>query len=524
MTDEKILTVENVLSAAANPFDSTDRKLIAEAFAFADAAHAGQLRKSGVPYIQHCLATAQILAQIGMDSATVAAGLLHDVPEDTAVTLADVEAKFGKDIAWLVDGVTKLGHLRLRGSREEVYVENLRKMFLAMAQDIRVVIVKLADRLNNMRTLQYVSAEKQERIAKETMEVYAQIANRLGISEVKSELEDLAFRYLDPAAFEQVRGMYTREKADLDRYIGRAIANIRESLTKEGIRFETIKGRSKSLYSLYLKLKRYDMDISRVYDIVAIRIIVPEVADCYEALGIVHKRYRPMVGRIKDYISLPKPNGYQSIHTTVFGPEGRIIEVQIRTQQMHAEAEFGVAAHWFYKERAQSGWRAVLFGRGRRQRPIDQQSRRLQWVDQLRDWQKDAVGDSEEFLRGLKIDFFKNHIFAFTPNGDIIDLPEDSTPVDFAYAIHSEVGDRTTGAKVDGKMVALDYTIRNGQVVEILTAKEGKLPNHDWLTFVRTTSAREHIRRALRRAGRKNIPFPAADAGRLAGGKTGRKG
>ncbi len=494
------LAIDDVIKSAKVPLNSQGRKLLGEAFSFADKAHEGQKRRSGEPYVQHCLHTAKILAEIGMDAKTIAAGLLHDAPEDTDVTQEDVEKMFGKEIAWMVDGVTKLGHIRLRGSREEMFIENLRKMFLAMAQDIRVVIVKLADRLHNMRTLQHVPTEKQERIAKETMEVYAQIANRLGISEIKTEMEDLAFMYLQPEEYAEVRQMYTREKEEYEKYIDRAITNIEQGLRKEGIKIAEIKGRAKSIYSLYVKLQRYEMDISRIYDIVAIRIIVPAIADCYEALGIVHKRYRPMVGRIKDYISLPKPNGYQSIHTTIFGPEGRIIEVQIRTPQMHSEAEFGIAAHWIYKDRTTSSWRKYLFGGSKKTDDIDNQ-RQTRWVKQLHEWQNDIGTNNEEFMQSLKIDFFKNHIFAFTPRGDIIDLPEESTPIDFAYAVHSEVGDRATGAKVDGKMVPLNYCIHNGEVIEILTTKENKLPNAKWLEFVRTSNARSRIRRQLKRAG-----------------------
>ncbi len=500
-TSQRQLAITDIIKSAKVPLDLAGRKLVTEAFHFADRAHAGQKRRSGEPYVQHCLHTARILAQIGMDSRTIAAGLLHDVPEDTTVTLANVEQTFGKEIAWMVDGVTKLGHIRLRGSREEMFIENLRKMFLAMAQDIRVVIVKLADRLHNMRTLDAVPQEKQERIAKETMEVYAQIANRLGISEIKTEMEDLAFMYLQPKEYARVRAMYTREKEEYEKYLNRAINNITKGLKKEGIKLQEITGRAKSLYSLYIKLQRYEMDVSRIYDIVAIRIIVPSVADCYETLGIVHKRYRPMVGRIKDYISLPKPNGYQSIHTTIFGPEGRIIEVQIRTPQMHSEAEFGIAAHWIYKERTTGGWRQYLFGSGKKKTPSIQDQRQTRWVKQLREWQNDIGNDNDEFMRSLKIDFFKNHIFAFTPHGDIIDLPEESTPIDFAYAIHSEIGDRATGAKADGKMIPLDYCIHNGEVIEILTTKEHKTPNAKWLEFVRTSNARSNIRRQLKRAG-----------------------
>ncbi len=503
-----MITLEEIIKSAKLTPSGEGRKLIARAYSFAQKAHEGQKRKSGEPYFIHCAHTAKILALIGMDPGTIAAGLLHDTAEDTPITLEDIQAEFGEEIAWMVDGVTKLGHIRLKGSQEEYFIENLRKMFLAMGADIRVVIVKLADRLHNMRTLHHVPAEKQERIARETMEVYAPIANRLGISEIKSELEDLAFRYLEPEAYVRVKKLYTREQKEYKKYVTRAIDDITVHLKKNGVKTNSIKGRAKNIYSLYMKLKRYDFDIARIYDIVAIRIIVEEISDCYAALGIVHKRYRPMVGRIKDYVSLPKPNGYQSIHTTVFGPEGRIIEVQIRTQQMHNEAEFGIAAHWLYKEKTNTGWRSYIFRNRQKTAPVEEQ-RRMQWVKQLTAWQNEIGSDNSEFMESLKIDFFKNHIFAFTPKGDIIDLPEEATAIDFAYAIHTEVGNRTTGAKADGKMIPLDQQIRNGQVIEILTTKEPKTPNRNWLDFVKTSAARTHIRRQLKNAGEK-VPFSAA--------------
>lgn len=470
--------------------------MIEEAFEFARQAHSGQKRKSGEDYIQHSLAVAKILAEIGMGSRTISAALLHDVPEDTAVTFEEVKKKFGAEIASIVDGVTKLGKLRLRGSQKEYFLENLRKMFFAMAEDIRVVIIKLADRLHNMRTLEYVAAEKQKRIAEETMEIFVPIADRLGIGAIKGELEDLAFKYLDSENYQYVKRLEEKNYKDAEKYINQAAKEIKKELEKSGIGVLEIYGRAKHLRRLYLKLQKHDMDINRVYDLAAIRIIVSEVADCYETLGIVHKKYRPMVGRIKDYISLPKPNGYQSIHTTVFGPEGKILEIQIRTKKMHDEAEFGIAAHWIYDEKEKKKWLNYIW-RKRSKVPEEE----LTWVKQLREWQKEIGHDDEEFLEGLKIDFFKNHIFAFTPKGDIIDLPEEATPVDFAYSIHSEIGERTTGAKADGKMVPLDYQIRNGQVVEILTAKDRKKPSRDWLKFVKTSLAKSHIRRALKKQG-----------------------
>ncbi len=490
-------TLSDIFKSLKLPLTEERKKIITEVYEFALNAHKGQKRKSGEDYIQHPIAIAKILAEIGMGASTISAALLHDVPEDTDVTPEEVEKKFGKEIAKVVDGVTKLGKIRLRGSQKEYFLENLRKMFFAMAEDIRVVIIKLADRLHNMRTLEYVPGEKQQRIAQETMEIFVPIANRLGIGAIKGELEDLAFRYLDPENHQYVKNLEEKYYKGIEKYINQAIKELKKELEKSGITVLDIHGRAKHFHRLFLKLQKHDMDINRVYDLAAIRIIVPEVADCYEALGIVHKKYRPMVGRIKDYISLPKPNGYQSIHTTVFGPEGKILEVQIRTQKMHDEAEFGIAAHWIYGEREKKSWKNYFAFRPKAKVP----EKELTWVKQLREWQKEIGRDDEEFLESLKIDFFKNHIFAFTPKGDIIDLPEEATPIDFAYAIHSEIGNRANGAKVDGKMVPLDHQIKNGQVVEILTAKEHKNPSRDWLRFVKTSLAKSHIRRQLKKEG-----------------------
>ena len=455
------------------------------------------MRKSGDPYFVHIFNTAKNLAEMGMDPTTVSAGLLHDVPEDTPVTLQEIEKKFGSEIAFLVDGVTKLGRIRLRGSHEEYFLENLRKMFLAMASDIRVVIIRLADRLHNMRTLEFLPPDKQQRIANETMEIFAPIANRLGIGEVKGELEDISFKYLDPDNYAFTQQVLEESHKKREKYIEEIIKELSKSLVESGIRPISITGRIKHLYRLFLKLKKHDMDISRVYDVIAVRIIVPEIATCYESLGIVHKRFRPMVGRIKDYISLPKPNGYQSLHTTVFGPNGRIFEIQIRTPKMDDEAEFGIAAHWIYTEKEKKSWRN-LFLRGSAKKTPE---KNLRWVTQLREWQKEIGSDNTEFLQGLKIDFFRNHIFAFTPRGDIIDLPEDATPIDFAYAIHSEVGEKATGARANGKIVPLDYHIQNGEVIDIITTKDRKHPARDWLKFVKTSNAKSHIRRSLKKEG-----------------------
>lgn len=496
---KEIITIEDVLQSVKFTMDFKREALIRSAFEVAQKAHSSQKRKSGEDYIQHPLHTAVNLAIIGMGSKTITAGLLHDVPEDTEVTLKEIEQKFGHEIASMVDGVTKLGLIKLRGTKEEIYLENLRKMFLAMASDIRVVIIKLADRLHNMETLEGVAKEKQHRIALETMEVYAPIANRLGIGEIKGRLEDLSFRFLDPENYDLATKLIREQFEKRKKHVEQVVKDLRRELLKEGIAVIDIHGRTKHTYSLYQKLKRHEMDINKVYDLAGIRIIVPEVANCYETLGIVHKKYRPLVGRIKDYISLPKPNGYQSIHTTIFGPEGRFFEIQIRTKKMHDEAEFGIAAHWLYSEGKKRSLTDFFMRRDRH--PVSVPDKELAWIKQLREWQQELGKDNKEFMEGLKIDFFKNHIFAFTPRGDIIDLPEEATPIDFAYRVHSEIGNRAMGAKVNGRMVPLDYKIRNGEVVEIITSREKKNPSRDWLRFVRTSAAKSHIRKFMKKEG-----------------------
>ena len=496
MLPGKNITIDDVLRNVKFKLDFKHEALIRSAYEIAEKAHQGQKRKSGVDdYIQHPLHTALNLARIGLGAKTITAGLLHDVPEDTKVTLKEIEQKFGKEIATLVDGVTKLGKIKLRGTKEDLYLENLRKMFLAMASDIRVVLVKLADRLHNMETLEFLPPDKQQRIALETMEIFAPIANRLGIGEMKARLEDLSFQYLDLENYKLTQKILQDQYGQRKKNVDRIVEELKRELLKEGIYVLDTFGRTKHLYSLFQKLKRHDMDINKIYDLIGIRVIVPDLANCYETLGIVHKKYRPLVGRIKDYISLPKPNGYQSIHTTIFGPEGSFLEVQIRTKKMDDEAEYGIASHWIYSEKKRK--LKNFFLKSKHVVPDEE----LTWVKQLREWQSDLGKNDQEFMEGLQIDFFKNHIFAFTPQGDIIDLPEDATPIDFAYRVHSEIGNRAIGAKANGKMIPLNYKIKNGDVVEILTSRDHKNPSYDWLRFVRTSLAKSQIRKFFKKDG-----------------------
>ena len=468
-------------------YRSEELKFFEKAFEFSKTAHEGQLRKSGEPYILHCLAVAGYLGNhLHMDIDTVVAGLMHDVTEDTAITPAAVRKNFGEQVAFMVAGISKLGQIKLRNQKDENYLETLRKMFLAMAADIRVVLIKLADRRHNLLTLQYLPPEKQVRIARETMEVYAPIADRLGIGELKGELEDLSFPFIDPKEYEWLVNLVKERYEEMKTYVQRARDIIVKDLEQNNIKFLDISGRTKHLYSLFQKLLRpkYDKDLNKIYDLVALRIITRSLEDCYTCLGALHSKYRPLPGRIKDYIAFPKPNGYRSIHTTVFGPEKRILEIQIRTEEMHQEAEYGIAAHWAYTEKGKprEGSRA--------------QPEQLEWVNQLKDWQKEIGGSSEEFFESLKIDFFKNRIFIFTPKGDVKDLPESATPLDFAFTVHTNLGLQAMGAKVNGKMAKLSEELQNGDVVEIITAKEPKV-SRDWLRFVRTSNARGKIRSYL---------------------------
>ncbi len=472
-------TVDLLLSTIQARRPLADTTMVRLAFEFADAAHAGQLRKSGEPYIIHPLCTAITLAEMNMDPTIIIAGLLHDVPEDTAVTIEDVEKNFGSEVAHLVAGVTKLGKIKYRGI--ERYIENLLKMFVAMAEDIRVVIIKFADRLHNLHTLENLAPKKQYRVALETLEIYAPIANRLGMGEMKGQLEDLSFKYVYPKEYAWVRGLVEERYEKREIFINEVKVLLEEHLKSDGIKFFSVHGRLKRLYSLYQKLLKHDKDIEKVHDLIALRVIVENVGDCYASLGIIHKLWRPLPGRIKDYIAQPKPNGYQSLHTTVFCDNGEIAEFQIRDKQQHINAEYGIAAHWSYDEQNPS-----------------KPERQLKWVRELA-----AAGDAMQRLKdleNLKIDIFQNRIFVFTPKGDVIDLPENATPVDFAFAVHTEIGNQCAGSRVNDRIVSLDQPLKSGDVIEIIVDKSKKGPSADWINFVKTTHAKQCIKQYAKRS------------------------
>ncbi|MBI4119645.1 MAG: RelA/SpoT family protein [Parcubacteria group bacterium] len=467
-----------------------ENALIEKAYEIAEKAHAPQKRKTGEPYFNHCLATAQAVADWKLDEQSIAAALLHDVVEDTDYSLEKIRENFGEEIAFLVDGVTKLGKIKYRGV--EAQVENLRKMILALSRDIRVVLIKLADRLHNMKTLSSLPPPKQKRIALETLEIYSPLAYRLGMQHIAGELEDLAFPYIYPQEYKWLTKTVQEKYEARERYLKKVEPMLRAELKKNNIPAVNINYRAKRYYSLYKKLLRYDMDVEKIYDLVALRVIVPTVSDCYAALGIVHKLWPPLPGRFKDYIALPKPNGYRSLHTTVFCVDGKITEIQIKTQEMHEEAENGIAAHWAYEEA--KGGTGYL-----KRQAVAARTKDLAWVQQLRNWQKE-FSDPEEFMQSLKIDFFTDRIFVITPKGEVIDLPVGSTPIDFAYQIHTEVGNHASGARVNGKIVPLDQRLQSGNVVDILTQKN-KRPSESWLQFAKSGSAKNHIRSALRQGG-----------------------
>ena len=468
-------SIDEMIGIVARFNPGSDTSMLREAHDFAAKAHEGQLRLSGEPFFVHPLEVAGILANLHLDPATVAAALLHDVVEDSHVSLKEIRERFGEEVAGLVDGVTKLGKIKL-DSMAEQQSQNMRKMLLAMAKDIRVILIKLADRLHNMRTLDFLPAEKQREKAIETMEIYAPLAHRLGISSIKWELEDLAMSYLEPRKYEQIRKMVAESRDARQRYLETVISTLTEELSAVGVTAE-ITGRPKHFYSIYQKMSQKGKDFNEIYDLIALRVIVDSVKDCYGALGTVHSIWKPMPGRFKDYVAMPKFNMYQSLHTTVIGPAGRPLEIQIRTEEMHRTAEYGIAAHWRYKEGGHSD---------------ESFEERLAWLRQMLEWQTE-LKDPREFMEALKIDLFEDEVFVFTPKGDVVSLRKGSTPIDFAYAIHTEVGNRCVGAKINGSIVPLNYELQMGDRVDILTSKTGA-PSRDWLSIVKTSSARSKIR------------------------------
>jgi len=516
MSNQNQKIIQEIIKGSKEP------KLIQKAYEFAEKAHRNQKRASGKDFIIHPLETALCLKKIKLEPNTIAAGLLHDVPDDTEVTNEEIKKEFGKEIAFLVEGVSKLGKIKYHGVERQA--ENFRKLFLAMAKDVRVILIKLCDRLHNLKTLNYLREDKAKRIALETIEIYAPLAYRLGMGEIKGRLEDAAFPIVYPNEYQQLVPRVKDKYEEREEYIKKIVPIVKKELKKEGIKFIEINSRAKHYYSLYQKLKRYNDDLDKIYDLVALRIIVKNVEECYRALGIIHEIWKPLPGRIKDYISQPKPNGYRSLHTTVFcsdssrincpnGLKSKIIEIQVRTPQMHKEAEFGIAAHWYYSE--QKGLKTYI------KRLVSKPPEsKLHWLKQLREWQEETKKFSpDRYLESLKIDFFGQRVFVFTPKGDIIDLPEKSCPVDFAYAVHTEVGNHCQEAKVNGKIARLNQELNSGDIVEIITNKK-RTPSRDWLDFVKTNLARIRIKRWFNPVGQKEkkitlpkilafIPIPA---------------
>lgn len=481
---------EELIRSIRKYHPSTDISMIKKAYQTASKAHEGQKRKSGEPYIIHPLCVAIILADLELDKETIVAGLLHDVVEDTVMTTEDLTREFGSEVALLVDGVTKLGQLNYSADKVEVQAENLRKMFLAMAKDIRVILVKLADRLHNMRTAQYWSAPKQKEKARETMDIYAPIAQRLGISKIKIELDDLSLKYLEPDAYYDLVHQIAQRKSVRDEYVQKLVEEVRQHIKDAGIPAQ-VDGRAKHFFSIYKKMVNQHKTLDQIYDLFAIRIIVDSVKDCYAALGVIHEMYKPIPGRFKDYIAMPKPNMYQSLHTTLIGPTGQPFEIQIRTFEMHRTAEYGIAAHWKYKEASNNG--------GVSQPMTVTEEEKLSWLRQILEWQRD-MSDNKEFMSLLKsdLDLFSDTVFCFTPTGDVKNLPTGSTPIDFAYSIHSAVGNKMIGAKVNGKLVPIDYIIQNGDRVEVITSQNSKGPSRDWLNIVKSTQAKNKINQWFR--------------------------
>ena len=476
--------IETLLKKIDENCINVDIDLVKKAYEFAKEAHKEQKRESGEPYIIHPIEVAEILAELGMDTSTIAAGLLHDVLEDTDCTYEEMANEFNEEIANLVNGVTKLGKIEYK-TKEEQQADNVRKMLLAMAKDIRVIIIKLADRLHNMRTLKFMPPNKQKLKAKETLDIYAPLAHRLGMSKIKWELEDISFRYLHEEEYYDLVNQIAEKRVERESYIAKIIADLKNNLEESGIDSD-IEGRPKHFYSIYRKMVTKNKSIEQIFDLTAIRILVNSVKDCYGVLGIVHTIYKPIPGRFKDYIAMPKPNMYQSLHTTVIGPQGKTFEIQIRTFDMHKTAEYGIAAHWKYKEGDNGEDKNQGF------------EKKLAWLRDMLEWQKET-SDAEEFMEGFKIDLFSDEIFVFTPKGVVINLSSGSTPIDFAYRIHTDIGNRCIGAKVNGKIVPLDYKLKTGEIVEILTSQSAKGPNMDWLNIAKSNQAKSKIRAWFKR-------------------------